>query len=71
MPLLRRRSAIGPARGGASRDALKQAEADVERAVDILGTRGEGHAARRAGTTAGEGVIRSYIDPGNRIGVLI
>jgi len=55
----------------APRDALKQAGGDVDRAVDILRARGEGQAERRAGTTAGEGVIRSYIHPGNRIGVLV
>jgi len=55
----------------APRDALKQAGGDVDRAVDILRARGEGQAKGRAGTTSGEGVIRSYIHPGNRIGVLV
>ena len=55
----------------ASREALKEASGDFERAVDILRTRGEGQAARRAGAVVGEGVVQSYIHAGNRIGVLV
>jgi elongation factor Ts len=55
----------------ASREALREAEGDVERAVDILRARGEAQAAKRAGAEAREGVVQSYIHAGNRIGVLV
>jgi elongation factor Ts len=55
----------------ACREALSEADGDVERAVEILRTRGEAQAAKRAGTEAGEGVVQSYIHAGNRIGVLV
>jgi elongation factor Ts len=55
----------------ACREALSEAEGDFERAVDILRTRGEARAAKRAGSEAREGVIQSYIHAGNKIGVLV
>jgi elongation factor Ts len=55
----------------ACREALAEAEGDLERAVDILRTRGEARAAKRAGAEAREGVVQSYIHAGNRIGVLV
>ena len=55
----------------ASREALKEAGGDFQRAVDILRTRGEGRAATRADAIVGEGVVQSYIHAGNRIGVLV
>ena len=55
----------------ASRDALTEAEGDVERAVDILRERGEAQAAKRAGQEAREGVVQSYIHAGGTIGSLV
>jgi elongation factor Ts len=55
----------------ACREALSEADGDVEQAVEILRTRGEAQAAKRAGAEAGEGVVQSYIHAGNRIGVLV
>jgi elongation factor Ts len=55
----------------ACREALSEADGDVERAVEILRTRGEAQAAKRAGAEAGEGVVQSYIHAGNKIGVLV
>jgi len=55
----------------ACREALAEASGDVERAVDILRTRGEAKAAKRAGAQAREGAIQSYIHAGNKIGVLV
>jgi len=55
----------------ACREALSEAQGDVERAVDILRTRGEAQAAKRAGAEAREGVVQSYIHAGNKIGVLV
>jgi elongation factor Ts len=55
----------------ACREALTEAQGDVERAVDLLRTRGEAQAAKRAGAEAREGVVQSYIHAGNKIGVLV
>lgn len=55
----------------ACREALSEADGDFERAVDILRTRGEARAAKRAGAEASEGVVQSYIHLGNKIGVLV
>jgi elongation factor Ts len=55
----------------ACREALTEAQGDVERAVDLLRTRGEAQAAKRAGAEVGEGVVQSYIHAGNKIGVLV
>jgi len=55
----------------ACRDALKEADGDLEKAVEILRAKGEAKAAKRAGTEASEGVVQSYIHAGNKIGVLI
>jgi elongation factor Ts len=55
----------------ACREALAESDGDFERAVDILRTRGEARAAKRAGAEAREGAVQSYIHAGNRIGVLV
>ncbi len=55
----------------ACREALAEAAGDFERAVDILRTRGEARAAKRAGTEAREGVVQSYIHSNRKIGVLV
>jgi elongation factor Ts len=55
----------------ACREALSESEGDFDRAVEILRTRGEAQAAKRAGRGASEGVIQSYIHAGNKIGVLV
>src|SRR5438105_7332787 len=53
------------------RNALAESEGDIERAVELLRTRGASQAAKRAGAEAREGVVQSYIHAGNRIGVLV
>ncbi len=55
----------------ACRDALAETEGDLEQAVELLRTRGEAQAAKRAGEEAREGVIQSYIHAGNKIGALV
>jgi elongation factor Ts len=55
----------------ACREALTEADGDVERAVELLRTRGQAQAAKRAGEAAREGVVQSYIHAGNKIGVLV
>ncbi len=55
----------------ACREALTEAEGDVDRAVELLRTRGQAQAAKRAGEEAREGVVQSYIHSNNKIGVLV
>jgi len=53
------------------RNALIESTGDFEQAIDILRTRGQAQAAKRAGAEAREGVVQSYIHAGNKIGVLV
>jgi elongation factor Ts len=55
----------------ACREALSESDGDIERAVEVLRTRGQAQAAKRAGEEAREGVVQSYIHAGNKIGVLV
>ena len=55
----------------ACREALSEADGDVERAVEILRARGQAQAAKRAGAEVTEGVVQSYIHSGNKLGVLV
>lgn len=55
----------------ACREALSESGGDFERAIEILRTRGQAQAAKRAGVEATEGVVQSYIHAGNKIGVLV
>ncbi len=54
----------------ACKNALAEAEGDMEKAVELLRARGEAQAAKRAGNDATEGTIQSYIHNG-RVGVLV
>ncbi len=51
--------------------ALQETEGDVEAAIDLLRSKGEAKAAKRAHRVAGEGVVASYVHHGGRIGVLV
>jgi elongation factor Ts len=51
--------------------ALTEAEGDVEKAIEILRTRGIAKAQDRAGRAAKEGVIEAYIHAGSKLGVLV
>jgi elongation factor Ts len=53
------------------KNALTEAEGDVEKAVALLRERGLAAAARKAGREAREGLVGSYIHTGGRVGVLI
>ena len=55
----------------ACRNALVETDGDIERAIELLRTRGEAQAAKRAGAETREGVVQSYIHAGNKIGVLV
>ncbi|MEA3493775.1 MAG: translation elongation factor Ts [Candidatus Margulisiibacteriota bacterium] len=51
--------------------ALKDADGDSEKAMEILRKKGLAAAARRAGRTAAQGLIDSYVHLGGKIGVLV
>ena len=51
--------------------ALTEAEADLEKAVDVLRKKGVATAAKKAGREAKEGVIAQFIQPGARLGALV
>jgi len=51
--------------------ALQETNGNYEEAVTALRKKGIATAAKKAGRTASEGVVTSYIHPGNRVGVLV
>jgi elongation factor Ts len=51
--------------------ALTEANGDMERAVDILRTRGLAQAAKKAGRATSEGLIGSHVSDDRRTGVLV
>jgi elongation factor Ts len=51
--------------------ALTEAGGDMEKAREGLRKRGLAAAAKKAGRTASEGVIGTYIHPGSKIGVMV
>lgn len=54
-----------------SKKALVEAGGDVEKAAKILRERGIAKAAKKEGRTTKEGLIYSYIHPGDKLGVLL
>jgi elongation factor Ts len=51
--------------------ALSEADGDVDGAIDWLRKKGIAKAAKKAGRTATEGLVHSYIHAGGKIGVLV
>lgn len=51
--------------------ALEETDGDLERAMEVLRKKGLAAVAKRAGRVTSEGVIASYIHPGERLGVLV
>lgn len=51
--------------------ALVDAGGDFDKAIDALRKAGASRAEKRAERAASEGMVESYIHPGNRVGVLI
>lgn len=51
--------------------ALQEAKGDFDEAVTVLRKKGIASAAKKSGRSASEGVITSYIHPGNKLGVLV
>lgn len=50
---------------------LAEAEGDMEKAIDLLRTKGLANAAKRAGRSTSEGLVYSYIHTGAKLGVLV
>jgi elongation factor Ts len=53
------------------KNALVEAEGDVDRAIGLLRDKGLAAAAKKSGREAREGLVSSYIHTGGRVGVLI
>ena len=53
------------------KNALKEANGDMEKASEILRKKGIAKAAKRADREANEGIIESYIHPGSKLGVIV
>ena len=51
--------------------ALKEASGDVDKALEHLRIKGLAKAQKKSSRTTSEGLVLSYIHPGNRIGVLV
>jgi elongation factor Ts len=54
-----------------ARNALVEATGDMEKAIEVLRSRGQAQAAKRAGAEASEGVVQSYIHAGGKIGAIV
>lgn len=53
------------------KNALVEANGDVEKALEIIQKKGLAKAVKKAGRVASEGLIHSYIHAGGRLGVLL
>jgi len=53
------------------KEALKETDGNLEKAIDYLRKKGLSKAAKKAGRQASEGTILSYIHAGGKIGVLL
>lgn len=53
------------------RKALEETAGDFQQALDLLRKKGAAVAAKRADKETGEGLVKAYIHPGDRLGVLI
>jgi elongation factor Ts len=51
--------------------ALAESAGDAEKAIEYLRVKGLSKAAKKAGRETAEGLVVSYIHPGNKIGVLL
>ena len=53
------------------KNALKETDGNVEKAVEFLRKKGIAKAEKKAGRETKEGVIEAYIHPGSKLGVLV
>jgi len=65
---LRQRTGVGMME---CKRALSETAGDIDKAIDYLRKQGMAAADRKSGREASEGLVESYIHPGNRVGVLI
>jgi len=65
---LRQRTGVGMME---CKKALVETGGDMDEAVELLRTRGQAKAEKKAGRAAGEGRIASYIHLGGKIGVMV
>ncbi|OQX84698.1 translation elongation factor Ts [candidate division KSB1 bacterium 4484_87] len=53
------------------KNALKETDGDVDKAVELLRKKGIAKAEKKAGRETKEGIIDAYIHPGSKLGVLL
>lgn len=53
------------------KEALIESNGNIQTAIDFLRKKGIAKAEKKAGRQADQGIVLSYIHPGNRIGVLV
>lgn len=53
------------------KEALKETGGDLEKAMELLRVKGLADAKKRSGRSANEGIISTYIHPGDKLGVMI
>ncbi len=53
------------------KSALKEANGNFDKAIEILRKKGIASASKKIGRTAAEGLIEAYIHAGNKIGVMV
>jgi elongation factor Ts len=53
------------------KNALKDCQGDLEKAIDFLRKKGLATAAKRAGRALSEGTVQTYIHLGGRLGVMV
>jgi elongation factor Ts len=53
------------------KNALLEANGEIEQAIDVLRKKGLAAAAKKAGRVTAEGAVGSYIHAGGKIGVLV
>lgn len=53
------------------RKALEETGGDFDQALEMLRKKGAAVAAKRADKETGEGIVKAYIHPGDRLGVLL
>ncbi len=53
------------------KNALKEADGDMDKAIDVLRTKGIARASKKANRAVNEGRIEAYIHPGSKLGVLV
>lgn len=53
------------------KNALEQSNGNVDAAIDLLRKKGSAVAIKRSSKDTAEGIVHTYIHPGNRVGVML